>query len=344
MHPIFRGFNNLLHASPSQLGLTYKTYRNYLYALFKAKKATLPVEIQIEPSSVCNLKCKICNLSKSNEKTKFLKPTDLTRLIKQIKPLKSINFTGMGESLLNPDLITLIKIAHHHQIQTSLITNGQLLTRSISNKLVGEKVNAISFSIDSGNPTTYEQIRLGAKYETLINNIKYLVATNKIHKSPIKIIINVVLLKTNLTELSHIYKIIDLAKKIGIRYITFQNPNIMDHNFTNKTIKQKYRSILSYSKQNNISITLPEIKINKNCCYYPWIYPQITASGELLPCCIIPQFDQYQKIINNYSFGNIFSDNFINVWNSKKASIFRNSLKNNPSLYCQQCTKYQGRL
>ena len=109
-----------------------------------------------------------------------------------------------------------------------------------------------------------------------------------------------------------------------------------------KSIKEIFDQILVYANKLNIKISFPNSDIKKGGCYYPWIYPQITASGELLPCCVIPQSNLYSKVIAKYSFGNVFKTSFNSVWNNKKARDFRHSLKNNPCNDCKRCSKYQS--
>jgi MoaA/NifB/PqqE/SkfB family radical SAM enzyme len=98
--------------------------------------------------------------------------------------------------------------------------------------------------------------------------------------------------------------------------------------------------IKQYSNSKNIEIILPSTIISKGKCYYPWVYPQVTATGEVLPCCIIPQFGDYDHIIQKYSFGNILNTPFNTIWNGFKAKLFRKKYQQDS--FCQHCTKNQG--
>lgn len=342
--------NLLSDIQNGDLKYIFPRFANYLAAYFKLSSfVPQPLEIQIEPSSVCNLKCRMCNLDKSSDPNHFLTVENFNFLLKSLKHLRSINFTGMGESLLNPNFPSLIKIARDHDISVYFVTNGQLLNKPIVNKLLPLDLKAIIFSMESGIPKYYEKNRPGAKFSLLEKNISYLSQQIKIHKSNTQIFINVVLLPFNLNNLSHIFKIIDFANKYNIKNISFQFTHKIDNFHLNKyfrhgssLLKSKFLHISDYATTNKIMVILPQTSIKTGSCYYPWVYPQITSSGHLLPCCLIPWFDHYSKIINNYSWGNVFTTPFDQVWNNSNARAFRRRLKNHPNPFCSHCSKYLG--
>lgn len=349
-----KGIYNLilgLFSLPQKRSYFFKILANYFFAFLKiSKNVPYPIEMQIEPSTVCNLHCQICSLrNNSIPKNRFLNVENFSKLLEELKSLKSINFTGMGESLLNPNLAEMIKLASSNSIETSLITNAMLLNQKMINSLIDSGLDKISISMESSDSDIYEKFRVGAKFKTLNKNLDDLKNEIKKRKSKLKIIINVVLLPETLSDVSHIRRIIDFAHNKNIKIITLQFPhNIynfgLNQYFNNngKTLHGLFDDLKNYSKKKDVSINFPQNKIKKKKCYYPWIYPQITASGELMPCCIIPQFGKYDEIVKKFSFGNVFEKSFSKVWNSPKAILFRRKLAKNPNNYCLKCSKYLG--
>lgn len=331
--------------------LLYRLFLNYAWAFFKIPSfVPRPLELQVEPSLRCNLKCRMCNINKDIKADSLMTTNNFNSLLKKILPMKAINFTGMGEALLNTDLETLILEANIKNIDTLFITNAQLLTPSRIDRIIASKLNKLCISMESGDPKTYESIRYGASFNKLDENVKMLTKKIKEANSDLKVSINVVLLKQNLEDITNIYKIIDFARQAGVTDITMQNPHdVFSYEtiiyFTKKknSLKKKFKLIGLYGVNRNIKLLFPPVDIKEGSCYYPWVYPQITASGELLPCCIMPQFADYSEIINNYSFGNVFAGDFSKAWNSPKAYLFRKSLADKkPNKYCQRCSKYLG--
>jgi len=319
------------------------TFLNYLTAYFKTSIASHPLEIQIEPSATCNLKCKMCNLDKSTFTNKFLTPDNLSIILDKFK-VSSVNLTGMGETLLNPNFSQLLEICFNKKVKTSFITNIQLLNQKHLQAIKKYPPTSISISIESAYPQKYNQIRTGANYQKTISKIADLI--NFIQKNNLKteVIINIVFLDFNLKNLNHLKKIIRLASKLHIQKITSQNINVLSpyikRLYQTQKISLKFNEIQKYAQNKNIELVLPSISISNGKCYYPWVYPQITANGDILPCCVIPQFGKYNDIVNRYSFGNILTAPLKQTWNSKKARIFRQTYQSDR--YCKNCTKNKG--
>lgn len=327
----------------SKYNKSIETFQNYLCAFFKTSQATHPLEIQVEPSSVCNLKCKMCSLNKNTDQKKFLTPKELSKILKKFNP-NSVNLTGMGETLLNPHFEQLIKVCSDNNVKTSFITNIQLLNKNHLKAIKKYPPTNIGISMESGYSKNYNSIRAGANLQTTIQKIKELVGFINHNKLPTQVNINIVILDFNLKDLKHIYKIIDLALILKINKITCQNINILSpyikRLYKLNTIENIFNKIKKYSQSKNIELILPSTIISKGKCYYPWVYPQITANGEVLPCCIIPQFGNYNYIVKKYSFGNILNNSMDNTWNSTKAKNFRLNYQND--LFCRNCTKNHG--
>ncbi len=348
---IYKGVKNLF-SSRNNFASFLNFFGNYLWALLRIPSfVPLPLEMQIEPSSVCNLSCKMCNVRENQDlKGGLLKKNLFEKLLGEFRNLKSINFTGMGEGLVNKDLSGLIEIAKEKKIGTMFITNAQLLNLKNIDLLIKSGLDKICISMESGEPSSYEKFRLGAKFEILKWNVELLNKVIKKSKCNLQVVINTVLLSHNLKNPIHLEKIIDFAYVNDIKLITLQFPHdVFTFGLENYFGKDKNKLIKifdflkNYSEERGITISFPSLDVKKGSCYYPWVYPQVTAGGELLPCCIISQFGSYKEIIKEFSFGNVFEKSFWEAWNSSKAVLFRRSLqKGKPNEYCRRCSKYQG--
>lgn len=342
---IFRGLVNIKELLVRRgFKLAQKSMFNYFFALLKIPFfVPKPAELQLEPFLGCNLRCKMCNIKKVVQQTSpvGVSEKNFDSLLKQIIPIKTINFTGMGESLLNKNLGKFIMQSHANNIETLFITNGQLLDKKAVDDVLETRVKKICISMESADPKTYESIRCGGSFCKLEKNMKYLMRRIRESNSEVIVSINVVLLKENLEQIKNIYQILDFAKKLKIAKVTFQNPHDVREAKKN-SLPPRFQLIEKYARQKGIEIILPPLQLKKGSCYYPWIYPQVTATGELLPCCLIPQFGEYSRIVKKYSFGNVFRHNFGEIWNSKRAVKFRTSLVLSPNEYCRRCSKYFG--
>jgi MoaA/NifB/PqqE/SkfB family radical SAM enzyme len=348
MNYLAKGFYNLIHTFNLQNPqLFLKTLFNYSTSYLRFPILPLPIEIQLEPSSRCNLKCTICNLKTYHSKHHFLSPTELEKIIRQLKPLKNVNLTGMGESLLNPHFTELLQVLCQNHVPFTFITNALLLSQSYTKKILPYHPKAIIVSVDSALKSNYEHIRVGASFPRLVTNLKHLARLRKQISPNTQLIINATIIPFHPQALVNAKSVIRLAKQLKFDLVTFQtilNSHSNPQLHLSKTLPL-YQNISLYAQKINQSIVLPGINPKINSCYYPWIYPQVTAGGDLLPCCLVPQSGDYQEIIKKYSWGNLFRQSFRSCWNSPKAQQFRNQLNSaNPPTPCQLCPKYRGLL
>ncbi|MCP4125062.1 MAG: radical SAM protein [Bacteroidetes bacterium] len=161
---------------------------NYVSVLAKLydlpyKLQEYPSEIEFELSNRCNLECVMCKgeLSSSiRKKREGLPEIDLPyddefvhQLREFIPHIKEAKFLG-GEPFLIDiycDIWDLVE-AMNPTAKITVTTNGTALNNRIKNLI--EKLDFhIIMSIDSFKKETYEEIRIGAVYETVMKNLEY---------------------------------------------------------------------------------------------------------------------------------------------------------------------------
>ena len=106
--------------------------------LLKSVPLPGPLTVHIEPTNICNFKCKICPLSFDNyeEKADGLHSLSLEDFelikdeLKTLPKLKSLNFFMMGEPLVNKNLSKFIKSAKENDLSEwyMVSSNGALLS------------------------------------------------------------------------------------------------------------------------------------------------------------------------------------------------------------------------
>ena len=139
-----------------------------------------PTHIDVEVSSACNLRCPMCKSTElRNAGIKFGKNMDLDLYKKIINEcaessLYSIKLSWRGEPLVHPKISSMVWYAKDRGIKdVAFLTNGVLLNEDLASKLVRYDLDWISISFD-GFKEDYERIRYPAKFENVIQNVKYL--------------------------------------------------------------------------------------------------------------------------------------------------------------------------
>jgi radical SAM protein with 4Fe4S-binding SPASM domain len=99
-----------------------------------------------------------------------------------------IRISGGGEPMLHPKALKLMEYAKKVGAKVGLITNGSRFTEASSRRLLAAQIDMIEFSVDAADPQTYERVRRGLDWKTLLKNVKRMVQLRNKLKSKTKII------------------------------------------------------------------------------------------------------------------------------------------------------------
>jgi len=173
------------------------------------------MNMQIEITGKCFLRCKYCYNSNFNEDTLIKNELSTEEIIKIIKDAKEMGFNlftlSGGEPFLKnglQDIIDECKDVILH-IFTSAC-NRKWAEMVISNP----KIKALRVSLDG--LSSNDKVRLGSNWQTVIKNLD-IIRT----KSKTKIFINTMLTKYNLNEINQFY---NTLRKIGIDWWSIDFP------------------------------------------------------------------------------------------------------------------------
>jgi len=143
---------------------------------------------------VCNAKCPNCPYTNSEIRADYkdrpFMNDDTFRIIAdQCGQYGAwVRLSGGGEPMLHPQAIELVEYAKKAGAKIGLITNGSRFTEENSTRLLTADVDMIEFSVDAEDSVTYERVRKGLKWETLVTNVKRMVELRNRLKSKTKII------------------------------------------------------------------------------------------------------------------------------------------------------------
>jgi len=107
-------------------------------------------KLYIEPTSKCNLNCKMCfRHTWFDEGFCDLSLEDFRHVIATMpKTVETIFFGGMGEPLFHKDILEMIRIAADTGAEVELLTNGTLLTEKMIYGILDAGLSRIWISID----------------------------------------------------------------------------------------------------------------------------------------------------------------------------------------------------
>ena len=133
-----------------------------------------PFRLWIEPTNHCNLRCAMCPNSSERAKKKCLMELSLfKRIVDEAQEfVYDVNLHHTGESLIHPDFPEMVAYCREKGLVTRLHTNATLLTEEKARQIIAAGLDLISFSFDGYDKETYEGLRIGARFEETLENIK----------------------------------------------------------------------------------------------------------------------------------------------------------------------------
>ena len=324
------------------------------------QKLKLPKTLYLETTNRCNLRCRGCILYQGGkEPDRDLTFEDIVMITDQLPELDRVFLHGVGEPLLNRELIEIIRHLKKRNIGVLFNTNGILLKGLKQQRLIQAELDELRISLDAATPRGYRQIRNSDKFEQIIENLRSFVKLEKQQRvSRPKLSLWFLGTKDNIAELP---AFVALAGEIGVqevylqRLVFFQDSegfglarrcNTLQDAVgeTSEIIAQSQdlatkfgiRFIASGLSRPSESLKgQPEDKLPWLRCYRPFTLMYITANGNVLPCCIAPfSTVDYASII----MGNIFHDALTEIWTAAKYQSFREKHQSEkPPQCCQGC-------
>ncbi len=206
--------------------LKYIVYR-YKYNIYPRLKILeeYPPNIQIEPTSMCNLRCIMCYQSDKSFSSKsagfmgHMKLDLFKKVVDEIEgKIEGVTFASRGAPTLHTQFDEFLKYCEGKFLGLKLNTNATLLDEKKINLLLSSDLQTLVLSIDEKNKENYEKIRVNAKFEKIMQNLELLknIREKKYKNSKIKIRISGVKINTDqsVDEMNQFYK--EFADEIAL--------------------------------------------------------------------------------------------------------------------------------
>lgn len=267
-----------------------------------------PITAEIHLSNRCNNACTYCG-QKQNQNGKDMSIENIKMLRKFVNysGVKSVYFSGGGESTLNKDLFTAIDELKN--IELGMITNGLVMPDNLIDRYVKE-FRWVRISIDAANNETYKNIRGTNSFEQVKSNITRLLTSKRMNNSNVTVGLQIVVNEYNYDQLFFI--ITELTRTFtDIDYINIR-PIEMKINETPYTQKQleTIESDIKFFKEYDFHKLIISDKWNMifadkkefgfKICNAAEFLLTIGIDGDIYPCCHVLDQDDYR--FNNIEF------------------------------------------
>lgn len=149
-----------------------------------------PLELFLEVSNVCNLKCAMCadfsainpyrfQILQSQNRT-MMSLSELNENIESLlKSALFVHVSGFGESTIHPKFREIVEKVSSYDVMTHFITNGQQLNSDLAEFLVEQGVHKIMVSASGATKEDYERVYIGGKFDILLDGLRRLHAAKR---------------------------------------------------------------------------------------------------------------------------------------------------------------------
>ena len=245
--------------------------KNYLLeslAIYFPKIVPKPLYIGLSVGTVCNLKCKQCDIWKiPSSPEKYLKTKGIKKILKDLRnwlgPFRLV-FTG-AEPLIRKDIIEILEYASKNDIYTVITSNGWLIDKKIATKMVNSGVNVINISLDGSRDKTHDYLR-GRKgsFERAIKSLDYLVeARDRENRKRPSIYINTVISEQNISQLEELVLLAEEKNLDAIRFQALESKWLFgEEKYNQKWFKKSLLWPKNYEKVKKALDKLKDLKVN----------------------------------------------------------------------------------
>lgn len=332
---------NTIYLVPGGEGAMQLAYRMGLNKLITKYPQLSPVPryIEIEVTTVCDKKCIFCehtHWSRDTQEIRHLKFDEFKHIVNQFPNVRWVNLTGEGSAFLNKDYFRMLRyLREKYDTSIYLVDHLSDLNENELDELI-ELVDGIYVSIDGATKETYEKIKVGCSFENVLKNLKYIINKKKeLKQYKPDLNIRYILTKDNFHEVPLFIDLINslaTPKDIDVGMINFTGLLYFNE------IKQWYidkfpeETVREVRKRVNSGVffrfehCIDELNPPPHKCY-AWMEPYIMMGGYVLPCCSVLMSNN-RPFLRKYSFGNVFEQDFKEIWSSKRYKTFRKTITN----------------
>jgi MoaA/NifB/PqqE/SkfB family radical SAM enzyme len=348
----------------------------------KGPRLRLPVthlkKVYIEPTNRCNMDCRTCMRHAWEEPLGQMSRETYARImegLRRFSPPPTVFLGAIGEPLAHPDIVDMAAQAKAIGSAVELITNGTLLAKGLSQKLIEAGLDRLWVSLDGATPECYGDVRLGALLPEILANIRTFrslcwappsTAAAAGYEIKPEIGIVFVAMKRNIHELP---RLLELAAEVGATRVLVSNvlpytqemgrEILYSRSLTNTVyqssvfrlglpkmdIDEKTRRSLYLAMRPPYSVSFVRSPFSEGNDYCPFIEEGTTAvswQGSVSPCIPLLHshknyFEGIERHSRRYTIGSVHEHSLQELWDDPEYQGFRERVRAFEFAPCTYC-------
>jgi MoaA/NifB/PqqE/SkfB family radical SAM enzyme len=300
----------------------------------------LPTILQVEPSSNCNLHCRVCPVGRGLERPSGNMTEELfIRLIDDLaESVLVLMFWDWGEPFLNPNAYNMIQYARRAGIKVVASTNGHLFAdRQNATKVIESGLDVLVVSVDGMDQHTFQNFRTGGNLETVLQGIRNVVEEKHRTGSSLPLLnLRFIVTKNNEHQVPRLQS---YARALGIDILTLRKFHFVPGTDASTSDNQgQLNSCPEGMIPSNSMYQLPVLtddklpeRLRRNPCKNLWNCPSIHWNGAVCSC-----FMDYNE---KNPLGSLQTQSFREIWRGNPYARLRRAFRRSWSdlALCGQC-------
>ena len=299
---------------------------------------------QVELTTRCPLRCKMCIRSENNNWQFGDMPLEgFKKILPSLNQVETVILEGWGESLLHQDLTECIRLANQEGSHVGFVTSAKGLTKKRVAELIEAGLGFVGFSLAGITPEVHNAIRVNSDLLEIVEAIR-LFNEEKARQKLTRPLMHIVFLmvKNNICEVPGLPS---FARELGIEEVVLTNIchtiNLWQEGqrvFMWESGKNEYEKVIAQaearSKKMGINLKRPSLSAVDVavCDENPLGNLYISVEGEVSSCVYLnpPLPSPFKRIfcskeyrVERATFGNMFKDPFPVIWNDGDYEEFR---------------------
>jgi MoaA/NifB/PqqE/SkfB family radical SAM enzyme len=291
---------------------------------------SMPLHLQLELTNYCNLHCAVCPTG-SGELTRrpqAMSPALAARVLEEVGPyLLTLTLWGWGESLLHPDLETILQSVAKQPAATLLSTNGGHLGKDrVIEALSRFPPTFLIVAIDGLTDATNARLRVGAKLAPVLDAVRTLADQKARARQHLPILqMRFIVMKHNLHEVPRLE---EFAAAHGFDQVALRRLSIV----TTPAGRAAHQNLSLDAEGTDSPAVAGEGVGAAFICQQPFWFPSVYADGTVVAC---EQDCNAEAPLGTMADGASFSE----VWRGRQAEKVRRQVRDAPETLtcCQNC-------
>lgn len=271
----------------------------------------VPLSISVTTANICNLRCEFCNISDpALPKNKSLLDFETYKLLVDNLfdcgwHLKQIVLVGLGEPLINPDIVEFVRYTKQKNVadKVHIVTNATLLTYELTDQLLDAGLDVLRISLNGLSDEDYLKYT-GRKVDfvDLVDKIRYFY-----QKKPEAVKLYIKIMDYEIKESGKKEKYKQLFEPISdvanIEYLTEMSTSLDTKGIADVDIK----GLKGFDITHDIKV-----------CPMPFYHIYYNAEGTISACCIAGPWHTPPAL----EMGDLHDETIAEIWNGAKFRKF----------------------